>query len=357
MPYELGAKVRELVPYDPIAGAYPIRLDANESFISLPEHLRQQFAHSLTEFAYNRYPDPYCVALRQAFGAYYGVDPARVTVSNGSDELISIILSCLLTKGDRLLSVSPDFSMYRFYAQLYELDSVVVSKDENLAIDVNELLRVAEAQQAATIIFSNPCNPTSLLLAREQVLRLVSGTKALVVVDEAYMDFTDGSLLDVAHEYDNLIILRTCSKAVGLAGVRLGFAVASPQITGALQAAKSPYNVNAISQQLGLLVFQNPAYIDQAVQDLVNSRLELQANLEALAALHPALEQVFPSSANFIFVRAAQAGEIHGCLLDKGIVVRCFDGHLRITAGAPQENAALYKALEEILPTLPQLNI
>ena len=215
MPYILNNKLKDLQPYDPIAGNYSIRLDANESFLELPMELLEKAQYSMADIAFNRYPDPYATELCESFGAYYGVDPALVTAGNGSDEWLFIIATSFLMRGDKILTVEPDFSMYRFYGSLAEAENVVYKKKEDLSIDVDDLIVQVRESGAKVVLFSNPCNPTSLGLRREEVRKLITSVSALVVLDEAYMDFWDQSLLGEVAQYDNLIILRTCSKAFG----------------------------------------------------------------------------------------------------------------------------------------------
>ncbi len=288
--YELCDKIKNLTPYDPLEGEYRLRLDANESYFEPDENLRRELGEIAAKTAFNRYPDPYAVEVCRAFAEFYGLPESSVTAGNGSDELISIICGTLLQKGDKLLTFATDFSMYRFYAELYELESVVMDKEEDLTISVDRVISYINENQVAAVMFSNPCNPTSLGLSREDVRKL-----ALVVLDEAYMDFWDQSFLPEVQEHDNLIILKTCSKAIGMAAVRLGFAVAKPALSIALRAAKSPYNVNSISQAIGAHILSKREFLLDCRDQLVKSARELNARLNKLAGEFPVLETVHPT--------------------------------------------------------------
>ncbi len=343
--YTLAPKAASLTPYDPITGDYPIRLDANESFLQPMPSDREAMAKAAANAALNRYPDPLATAPCTAFAKLYGVSPAFVTAGNGSDELILIILSTFLQKGEKVLTLSPDFSMYRFYTGITETPCIVLDKGADLRVDVDRVLETIAREQVRLCIFSNPCNPTSLGLPREEVRRLVRGTDALIVLDEAYMDFYDQSLLSEVEEYDNLIILRTCSKALGLAALRLGFAVCNERLTGILRAAKSPYNVNAVTQAMAAVALQNPAYRESYVEQILQSKRELY---DGLRSLHRG--KLFESDTNFVLWELPHAQVVFEELKKAGIVVRLFPGdRLRITAGAPAENAALLRELPEIL--------
>ena len=212
MSYKLNKKLVDLVPYDPIMGTYKIRLDANESCFDLSDSLKDKICNAIKKVDFNRYPD--CLAKRpnEAFAKLYGISPDLVTSGNGSDELISVITSCFFESGDTLVNVSHDFSMYGFYAQLYELNVETYQKNADLTIDADALIAFCKEKNARGLIFSNPCNPTSLGLDRESVRKIITSLEdTLVILDEAYMDFWDQSLLDEVDKYSNLLILKTCS--------------------------------------------------------------------------------------------------------------------------------------------------
>lgn len=345
--YQLNEKIRNLKPYDPISGEYAIRLDANESFFGLPEDLRQEFAHIASELVLNRYPDPLSTEVCKAFADYYQVPVENVTAGNGSDELISIICNSFLEKGDAFLTLEPDFSMYRFYGVIAEGVSVTLQKPENLRIDVDEVIKVCREKDVKLLIFSNPCNPTSLGLAREEVRRLITSVSALVVLDEAYMDFWDQSLLPEFHQYDNLLILRTCSKAFGGAALRLGFAVGALPLTNALKAVKSPYNLNSFTQAAGAALLRRKEESKAALAEILLSKKELLDGVKVLAKKFPGEMEAFESDTNFVFIRTGRYEDIFRYMLEKGIAIRKFMGYLRITAGTHEENRTVLRVLEE----------
>ncbi len=346
--YQLNEKLSGMEPYEPAEGDFAVRLDANESFVKLPISLYSKFAEEMASIPFNRYPDPMARKLCRAFADYYEVAPELVTASNGSDEMIFILLSAFLQKGEKVLLAEPDFSMYRFYTTLTENIPVVYQKGETMEIDPDEFLQTAEREKVSMILFSNPCNPTSVGLRREQVRRIVEGTNALVVLDEAYMDFWDQSLLGDAAQYDNLIILRTCSKAFGLAAARLGFAVANPALTRAIRSAKSPYNVNSLSQKLGTVVLEEVSEQHKALRRIRDSKTHLFGLLLELQQRGADIQPI-DGVTNFIVVKTPRAEEIHKELAARQIAVRRFPGFLRITVGSLAENSRLIAELENIL--------
>lgn len=349
MPYVLNSKIRELKPYDPIQGRYPVRLDANESFCKPPAELLARITEAIASIDFNRYPDPYAKELCRSFADYYGVGADNVTAGNGSDELISVIMGSFVQKGESVMTLSPDFSMYRFYSSMNETKCVEYQKAPDFSVGVDELVSLVKNYDVRLLIFSNPCNPTGRGICREEMRRLVHSVDALVVLDEAYMDFWDQSLVGETENYDNLIVLRTCSKLFGMAAARLGFAVANPSLTGAIRAVKSPYNVSACTQKIGSIVYREREWIASCLREIRKSQAELFTVLCSMGKSHGDRMTVFDSVTNFTFLRAAQAGKIYEELLDSGIVVRRFGDYLRITAGTHEENMVLIKQMERIL--------
>ena len=344
--YTLNDKIKNLVPYEPISGTYEVRLDANECPDNLPEFVREEIKAEIDRLAFNRYPDPMATAVVEAFTSYYGIDPALVTAGNGSDELIFLIEAAFLEKGDKMLVVSPDFSMYNFYSSICEVECETFIKNDDLDIDADALIEKVNGDGINLVMFSNPCNPTGRGITAEEARRLVTSVDALVILDEAYMDFWDQSLLDEVEKYSNLIIFRTASKAVGSAALRLGFAVANETISRAIKAVKSPYNVNSFSQTAGAVIYKNKEYLQNRQKTIVKNRETLYNGLVSLGKSQPDFTPI-ESVANFVFVRTSRAGEIFAYLKSKSIVVRLMGSYLRITAGTEQEVERVLYSIKE----------
>jgi len=346
---KLPDKLRSMTAYTPVTGDYPVRLDANESFLPPPDWLRREIMEAVSRVALHRYPDPAANVVRQLAAALFGAEAGQIVAGNGSDELIGLIMASLAPRGGRVLLTDPDFSMYRFYAELYELDCSAVGKP-NRRPDIDAILREAGQRPPDLIIFSNPCNPAGLGAPREEVIRLLNGVDCPVVVDEAYMDFWDQSVMDQRPNYENLVILKTCSKACGLAGLRLGFAIAGPEIAGALFKTKSPYNVNALTQAAGEVVLSRPEYLRSCMQAVKEAAAALFDSLRALAARTGGRLTVLPTETNFVLLQTPDAHEIYEALRKQGILIRKLSPELlRVTAGNEEEQSALAAALEEIL--------
>ena len=346
--FQLNEKVKNLTPYEPISGTYEIRLDANESFLTVPKEIENEMVDALRNSALNRYPDPMATKLVDGFSSYFNVNPDCVTAGNGSDEIISVIMNAFLQKGNKILTFEPDFSMYRFYAEIAECESVKYQKDENLDVNIDDVITLAKRENVRIVIFSNPCNPTSRIVTKDNVRKLINNTDALVVLDEAYMDFAgDESLLGEFEKYDNLIILKTCSKALGSAALRLGFAVANKTLTNVIRAVKSPYNVNSVSQALGEVLFSHPDYIDNCIETVVNSRKELYKEL--LEIKSDKIERIYETNTNFVFMKVKNAKEVFEKMKENSIIIRNMGDYLRITAGTEYENEKMLSAFKKVL--------
>ena len=346
--FQLNEKIKNLTPYEPISGTYEIRLDANESFLTFPKEIEDEMVEALKNSALNRYPDPNATKLVKGFADYFKVNPDCVTAGNGSDEIISVIMNAFLQKGDKILTLEPDFSMYRFYAEIAECESVKYQKDDNLDVNIDDVIALANNENVRIVIFSNPCNPTSRIVTKDDVRKLINNTEALVVLDEAYMDFAeDESLLGEFENYDNLIILKTCSKALGSAALRLGFAVANKTLTNVIRAVKSPYNVNSVSQALGEVLFSHPDYINNCIETVVNSRKELYSRI--LEIKSDKIEKIYETHTNFVFMKVKNAKKVFEKMKENSIIIRNMGDYLRITAGTKYENEKMLETFKKVL--------
>ena len=346
MSYRLNKKLINLVPYDPITGHYDIRLDANESCFNLSDSLKEKIGKSISNIDFNRYPDPLAKAPIKAFSELYNVPEELISAGNGSDELISIIEGCFFEAGDTIVNVSHDFSMYEFYAQLYEVNVETYQKEADLTIAPDKLIAFCREKKAKGLIFSNPCNPTSLGLDRASVKKIIEALDdCLVILDEAYMDFWDQSVLADVDKYDNLLILKTCSKAIGLAAVRFGFAISSRTITNAIRAAKSPYNNDTVAQTIVSDILSEKQYLADCRDTVIKNTRQLYKDILALNEKHGCFENVYETCTNFVFVKTDKFLEIYQFMLDNSIAIRKFNGYIRVTAGSEAENSRFMEVL------------
>lgn len=346
----INDKLKSIKPYVVDKTEYEVKLDANESYIPFPAELEEKLKKAMAGVLYNRYPDPDAEELCRLYGAYCGIDSSNIMAGNGSDELIQIMINGFLENGDALLTVKPDFSMYKFYTSLMGAKVVEYDMGEEFIFDRDSFLKLVKGNNARMIIFSNPNNPTAGVIPAEDILYLVENTDAMVVVDEAYYEFYGETVIDKIYEYENLAVLRTCSKAMGLAAARVGFLAAGNEIMCNVRKVKPPFNVNSLSQAAASVVLKNRDIIDRNIE-------EIKAGRDSLYAALSEMEQewgrdtlkVYPTYSNFIYIKSPISKQIFEELKEKNIIIRYFGDFLRVNTGSPYENERFIEAFRKIV--------
>ncbi len=339
----LRFSVAERCGYSAQHDSAEIILDANESPYPLPGPLKRELKYRLDSLDLNRYPDSESRTLRKAAGNYYGVSTDRIVAGNGSDELIGYTLLACVNPGDKILMTEPSFSMYRILGNQFhgDVQTVNLRSDWSLPDHV-----VDEARESKIVILGSPNNPTGNRFRDQRVLELVEETDALVVLDEAYAEFAGESLVDRVETYDSFVVLRTLSKAFGLAGARVGFLVGFPSLVDGINTVRLPYNLNTLSQVTGEIVLNNIGSVRDHWNTVVEERRQLFEFLDE-NSFRP-----FPSEANFVLFEPDDPVDLYNHLLRDGIRVRKFnDGpvedKLRVTVGTPEQNRAIRISLEQ----------
>lgn len=340
-------KIRRLDEYTADNALYALRADANESPYLPSETVMAAFREELERLPYNRYPDSDASALISAYAAVYGLREDCVVAGNGSDELISLIAAVFLAPGERAMVLLPDFSMYEFYAKISGAEVVRYDKHRDFEIDFEDVAVRVREENIRLVIFSNPCNPTGKCVSRSVIERFIDTTDALIVVDEAYMEFCTGDdgVLTGCEARENLLVLKTLSKAWGLAALRCGFAVGNRELIDAIKKAKSPYNVNMLTQRLAAAVLAHADEIREATARIIEERRRLEA---ALGRIAPAYGfRVYGSDTNFVLLDArGQAEAIYERLRARSVKLRLMSPYLRITAGSRAETDTLIDEFE-----------
>ena len=346
-----NSKLDSIKPYEVDKTKYSIKLDANESFISFPKELQEQLCNIMTNLDFNRYPDASSEEICRLYAEYCGVEPKKVMAGNGSDELIQILTNAFVGKGDKILTPKPDFSMYKFYTSVMEGSVIEFPLDEELKLDVEKFIETANKEEVRVIIFSNPCNPTGGIIPREAIIKIVESCNALVVVDEAYYDFYGESVVDSIDTYENLAVLRTTSKAMGLAAMRMGFLIANEKLIYNIRKVKPPFNINSLTQAVGALILSNPQISKENVERILEERSFLVEELQSIqSAVSKESFKIHPTKANFVYIKATDAEAIYSKLLQEDIIIRCFgNGAIRITVGSRNENIAVITALRKVM--------
>lgn len=296
----------------------------------------------------NRYPDPLQMSVKNKLAKIKGVQVDQIFLGNGSDESIDLIIRMFCEPGtDEIIVLPPTYGMYQVSADIANVKVNKVRLNEFFQPVVKDILAVSNARTKVLFICS-PNNPTGALIRKDLILELLESFKGIVVIDEAYIDFTSGaSLISLIHKYPQLIILQTLSKAWGLAGVRLGMAIASPEMISFFNKVKAPYNINILTQHFVADRLDRIREMEAQVNELKSQRERLLRELPMCnSVLH-----VYPTDSNFILTKVKDANEMYKKLVDKGIVVRnrttepgC-EGCLRITVGTPKENDLLLQTM------------
>ncbi len=318
-------------------------LDANE----LPWGNSSHYKH----LSLNRYPDPFQKELRAHLARRHHVPPEMVFTGVGSDEIIDLIIRLFCDPAhDRVLVCDPTYGVYRVAAEVNAVDVVSCELNEDFQAEAQ---RIQELQSGAVkvIFLCSPNNPTGNLLRRRDIVDVCGNCECIVVVDEAYIDFAGPgkSVIGDVLGRENLIVLRTMSKAFGLAGIRLGYCIADPRVVEYLLKIKTPYNINSVTADLAVKALGKPASLKKNIERVVRQRSLL---IQGLKRLDHVVE-VYPSDANFLLVRFQNAEAVYSRLLKIGIVLRKRNderlrGCLRITVGTAEENRLLMKELQRI---------
>ncbi len=331
------------------ARAYSVKLDQNESPYDLPFELKREVLARLERVSTNRYPELAAESLRAALAREMKWDEAGIVVGGGSNTLIqAFVIACGL--GRRVLSVTPTFSVYSLSANLLNAELTEVPLGEGFSLPVSALKE--ELSRGQGILFlANPAAPTGNVFAEEVVEDLIRAAAPnwTVVLDEAYYQFSGTDLSPFAREYPHVACLRTLSKAFGMGGVRLGFALAQPELAEQLQKVVMPFSVSSLQAAVGLTALEHTDFVAARVAETVRERERLFRALRALGV------EVFPSETNFLLFRVADAGAFYEALLARGVLIRQQDhlrglhGCLRVSVGTPQENEAFLETARDVL--------
>ena len=331
------ANVLAMDPYasarDEFDGAGEVFLDANEN--PFPS-------------AVNRYPDPYQKELKAEIAKIKGIQETQIIVGNGSDEVLDLLFRAFCEPAkDTVVTIKPSYGMYNVLAKTNDVNLVEVPLDSDFNLDASAILTSAKA--AKMIVLCSPNNPTGNLLNRNEIIKILNDFHGLVVIDEAYIDFSNGkTFLKELSNYENLFVCQTLSKAYGMAGVRIGLGFGNPNVIDLLNKIKPPYNVNTVSQNFALARLKDMKTVSQEVMQILLERsrvLEFMMNSEVI-------EKIYRTDANFVLFKVKNANELYHFFAENGVVVRnrskqfgC-ENCLRVTIGTHEENERFRMVLE-----------
>jgi len=325
-----------------------LKLNYNENLF-LPREKMVSFLKEVADECDLRiYPQEEECKLKEKISDYLQVSEDCVSIGNSSDEMMDRTIRIFLEKGDSAVTFAPTFSIFRYCTKYYDADLVSVPLNDDFTLDMADM-HSAFGPQTRLLYLCSPNNPTGNQLKFEEVVSLVETFPGMVLVDEAYAEYADFSVVSLTRKYDNLIVLRTFSKAFGLAGLRLGYAVANPRLSQVIDKLPTPYAVNVVSLSMGRKLLENMDLVAQSIDGLRAERTRLIRRLNAVNGL-----RAFDSKANFVLFRANKSSDsIYDRLLQKGIIIKKLgrllqhENCLRTTVGTPSMNSKLLNALQE----------
>ena len=331
-----------------------VKLNQNESPFDLPADLKKSLLDRFFEIPFNRYPKVQPARLSKALADHLGCLPENLIIGNGSNELTHTLGMCLIGEGDTVVLPAPMFSLYTSVVNLFGGKLISVPPRADLHFDIPAILEAVQTHQPGLTVLTTPNNPTGLSIPLQDIESIVAAAKGFVVVDEAYVEFSEEeSAYLLMKKYPNVVLMRTFSKAFGLAGLRLGYMVAHPAVIQEFMKARLPFMINRLTETVALTLIENSDIVAKRVQFMKDACKDITQSLATMPGVH-----VIPSQANFLLFKTPLKSEIlMKNLSDRGVLVRNMSGYpelagyLRVNAGLPEENKAFLNALEDALVT------
>ena len=343
-----------LIPYDPKYLPAKYVMSANENPNDVLPEVRRKIADAVAQVPFNRYPDPLANKLRDAIAEANGLTREWVLVGNGGDQLLFDTALAWGGPGRTFLNLPPTFSVYAANARLTNTNVIDIPRDpeHDWAVDERAVFDLVSSPDASVdfTIIGSPNNPTGELASEPFVASLLAATDALVMVDEAYFEFSRCTMRPYLEANKNLVLLRTFSKAFSLAGVRVGYILAHPEVIREYIKVRQPYSVDAVSQAIALTVFENRAQFEPAVNAVIAERSRVEEGLRKIPGV-----RVYPSASNWILFKVPEANKAWEYLYEHGVLVRDFitstgiEGTLRVTIGTEEENGAFLSTLRDFV--------
>ncbi|OGC92945.1 MAG: histidinol-phosphate transaminase [candidate division Zixibacteria bacterium RBG_16_53_22] len=333
------------VPQDPRR----VKLNQNESPFDIPAALKEEVFARLRQVGWNRYPSGQAHALAERIAGYTGFPVAGVLAGNGSNEMIQTLIYSTCDSGDRILVVEPGFSVYRRVASVMNIDVVTVPLKEDFGFDTDAI--IDQGKGAKLIILATPNNPTGTVLRVDDIADIANQINGLVAIDEAYYEFCRETAQGFIERFENLIVIRTFSKSLRLAGIRLGYVLGREDVVRELAKARLPFSLSIFQQTAGEVLLENPEFLEAGVREILRERDRVFEGLAKIRDISPV-----PSLANFLLFqcRCITGRDLYQKLYQAGVVLRRFDhprleSSLRVTIGTAQENDIFLEKLREAM--------
>lgn len=330
-----------------------VKLDLNENFVLSGDIIRKLLLEVCQSTDVRLYPPPQGNMAAKALSKYLGFDESEISVGNGEDELLDLVMKVFAKKNSQVVLIDPSFAMYAYYAQIYGGKRVSVSLKPNFDLDVDRILE-ENAEKSSLLVLCSPNNPTGNQFKLGDIEKILQEFKGVVVIDEAYVDFAKYSVIDWVRDFDNLIVLKTFSKAFGLAGIRFGFLVSNRSIVEYVKRVTPPFNVNIVAQRLIVSVLRHWEYFKEQTQSIIEERGWLENKLAKIEGIIP-----YPSDANFILFKVTKnnlsSSVVTKKLENRNVLVKdrgsltLLMNCIRVTVGTRKMNETFLSALQEVL--------
>lgn len=351
----IKASVRALEVYAVKGKTAQIKLNQNENPFDIPREIKEQVVSAFLKESWNRYPETFPQDLIEAVAEYLNWPADGIIIGDGSNELMYTVMMAIVTKGTTVLLPSPSFFLYEKAARVFDANVVEVMMNEDLSYNADRFIEMSKKNNPSLIVIVSPNSPTAQSMPVEGVEQLLKQTSALVLVDEAYIEFSDKkSCFELLKKHENLILLRTLSKSFSLAGLRIGYLIAHPKIRQEILKPKIPFTVNRLSSLTAITLLKNPNVINDHIRYIKNQKSIVAQRLAELPSI-----LVYPSDTNFFLIRTKHpAGLVMDALLNEGVLVRDVSSYpmlercLRVNVGTEDENEKFLTTFEQVLKQL-----
>jgi histidinol-phosphate aminotransferase len=344
--------VRAMTAYSVPRDFTGAKLNQNESPLDVPLEIKEKIFERLKSAEWNRYPQARPERLIGKIAAYANFPENGTLVGSSSNELIQTIILACCDSGDRLVTVNPTFSVYRRAAEVMNIETIEVPLNSDFSFDVPALIKTIQETPGVKVIFlASPNNPTGTVMDMQDIAKTAASTSSLLVMDEAYFEFYGKSAMRLVEEYGNIVVLRTFSKALQAAGIRLGYLLGRPETVKHLEKVKLPFSVGVFQQAAGEVILENVQFLDNNIKTIILERERVFTSLLSVPFIEP-----IRSEANFILFRSNKcpADQLYASLANRGVLVRAYAGGrlkdmLRVSIGTSSENTLFLDTLREVV--------
>lgn len=348
MNQNVRVKIANLVPYKVSDTSYRWTLNANESPINLFDQWQDEILSELKKESINLYPSANCDSLRELLATYNSCLPENIVCGNGSDEIIKMVTEVLVDQKDKVVIPTPTFSEYFTSVAIAGGEVIEVPSKADFTFDVDEIILQANQNKAKLIFLCVPNNPTGSALSDTEIVRIINDTQSIIAIDEAYFEFYGKTSALIALKNERVIVMRTLSKAFGVAGIRLGYAIASPVMIDLIQRVRMPYNISALTQAVARVAVRNIEQMRSITQTMIEQRNRIVDQLSALPI------EIFESHTNFILYRSDRYAQLMEAFEGASIGVRAYPKSpllkncIRISLGTVEANDAVIAVFKEV---------